>query len=512
MWLNGRMPITLSPSIKKRTSTRSAGTAASLLRRIPAIDQLLLAPELRDHSHRFPHEAVVEELRREVQTLRNRIRAGRLPEPDFTPALAEISPRVLSTLERRFSPSLRRVINATGVVLHTNLGRSPLSPAALERIREVASGYSNLEFDLERNTRGNRDVHAERLLTVLLRCEAGLVVNNCAAAVLLVLNSLAEGGEVIVSRGELVEIGGSFRIPEIMGKSGAVLREVGTTNRTRVSDYTRAINAQTRVILRVHRSNFKMVGFSEQPPLEELVRLAHRRRLLLVEDLGSGCLVDLSGTGITGEPTVADSLKAGVDVITFSGDKLLGGPQAGILVGRKKILAQLRTNPLYRALRVDKLTMAALEATILPYLRHEERTQVPTVMMIFESQDHIETRAKQLIQRVEESAKPQGSLTLRVLPGTSVIGGGSTPGQEIHTLLIAITGTRHSARAVESHLRRWRIPILARVEGNQALLDLRTVSAGEEEEIARALVGLAKGEMEYSDVSGLAGRESKPLA
>ena len=231
-----------------------------------------------------------------------------------------------------------------------------------------------------------------------------------------------------------------------------------------------------------------------------------------MEDLGSGCLVDLSGTGITGEPTVADSLKAGVDVITFSGDKLLGGPQAGILVGRKKILAQLRTNPLYRALRVDKLTMAALEATILPYLRHEERTQVPTVMMIFESQDHIETRAKQLIQRVEESAKPQGSLTLRVLPGTSVIGGGSTPGQEIHTLLIAITGTRHSARAVESHLRRWRIPILARVEGNQALLDLRTVSAGEEEEIARALVGLAKGEMEYSDVSGLAGRESKPLA
>lgn len=478
--------------MKKRISAQSAQTTATLLRRIPAIDQLLLTPALRDCSYKFPHEAIVEVLRREVQTLRNRIRAGRLPEPEFIQALAEIPSRVLATLEHRFSPSLRRVINATGVVLHTNLGRAPLSRVALERLHKVASGYSNLEFDLGKNERGNRDVHAERLLTSLLRCEAALVVNNCAAAVLLTLNSLADGGEVIVSRGELVEIGGSFRIPEIMGKSGAVLHEVGTTNRTRLSDYARAINAQTKLILRVHRSNFKMVGFSEQPPLGELVRLAHRKHLLLVEDLGSGCLVDLTPTGIAGEPTVADSLKTGVDVITFSGDKLLGGPQAGILVGRKKILAQLRTNPLYRALRVDKLTVAALEATILSYLRQEERTQVPALKMIFETREQIESRAKRLVQRVEEETKPGGVLALDLTPGSSVIGGGSTPGQEISTWLISIGSPRYSARAIETRLRSSPVPILVRVEGNRVLVDLRTVDVSEEEEIIRTLVSLGK--------------------
>ncbi|MBZ5535662.1 MAG: L-seryl-tRNA(Sec) selenium transferase [Acidobacteriia bacterium] len=486
------MPITLSPAIKKKTSTQSAGTAATLLRRIPSIDQLLLTAELQRSLSSFPHEAVVDELRHAVQTLRNQTLTGRLSDPVFTQALAEIPDKVHTILGRRFAPSLGKVINATGVVLHTNLGRAPLSRAILERIREVAAGYSNLEFDLAKNTRGNRDVHAERLLTSLLRCQAALVVNNCAAAVLLTLNSLAEGGEVLVSRGELVEIGGSFRIPEIMAKSGAVLREVGTTNRTRVSDYARAINAQTRLILRVHRSNFKMVGFSEQPSLEELVRLAHRKHLPLVEDLGSGCVVDLSPTGITGEPTVAASLKAGVDVITFSGDKLLGGPQAGILLGRKKILAQLRTNPLYRAFRVDKLTVAALEATILSYLRHEERTQVPALKMIFETRDQIESRAKRLVQRVDEETKPGGMLLLQLIPGNSVIGGGSTPGQEISTMLISIGSTRDSARAIEARLRGSPIPILARVEGNRVLVDLRTVDVSEEEEIVRALVSLGK--------------------
>ncbi len=486
------MPTTLSPAIKRKVSTQHAGTAAGLFRRIPAIDQLLLAPEFRDSSDKFPHEAIVEELRREVQALRTRIRAGGLAEPGLTSALAEIPARVVTTLERRFSPSLCKVINATGVMLHTNLGRAPLSSTILERLQEVACGYSNLEFDLKKNERGRRDVHAEHLLRFLLRCEAALVVNNCAAAVLLTLNSLAEGGEVIVSRGELVEIGGSFRIPEIMGKSGAVLREVGTTNRTRASDYTRAINAKTRLILRVHRSNFKVMGFSEQPPLADLARLAHRNHLPLVEDLGSGCLIDLSPAGIPGEPTVAASLKAGVDIITFSGDKLLGGPQAGLLVGRKKLLALLRVNPLYRALRVDKLTLAALESTLLPYLRHQERTQVPTLKMIFEPREQIEKRAKRLIQQVEGEMKPGGSVVLHLIPGTSVIGGGSTPGQEIPTTLISVASSQHSARAIEAHLRGGRIPILARVEGNRALLDLRTVGVSEEEEIVQSLKSLGQ--------------------
>lgn len=464
----------------------------SLFRKIPSVDLLLSASSFQELTKQYPREAVVTALRSDLQALRHRVRNRRLPESEFEHTLEAVPARVRAALKSRFSPSLRRVINATGVVLHTNLGRAPLSPAVFDRTREAGSGYSNLEFDLAKNERGKRDVHAEHFLKNLLRCEAALVVNNCAAAVLLALNSLAEGGEVIVSRGELVEIGGSFRVPDIMRKSGAVLREVGTTNRTRLSDYQRAINARTKLILQVHRSNFKIVGFSEQPALEELARLAHKKRLPILEDLGSGCLVDLREAGICGEPTVQQSLKAGVDVITFSGDKLLGGPQAGLIAGRRKYLHLLRTNPLYRALRVDKLTLGALEATLHSYLRQDERNSIPALKMIFESPEHIEARAQQLMEQVRQQSGENSQLEFEIKKGVSVIGGGSTPGQEIATVLIVLNSPAHSARSIESVLRNQSVPILARIEGNKVLLDLRTVFEGDEENIVRALIDLSR--------------------
>lgn len=438
----------------------------------------------------YPRRRVVAALRGQLFSLRNQVRAGRWALDEFQQRLHEVPRQVREGLQVQLAPSLRRVINATGVVLHTNLGRAPLSPAAIDRMREVASGYSNLEFDLSTNVRGRRDVHAQHFLKQLLQVDVALVVNNCAAAVLLALNSLAEGGEVIVSRGELVEIGGSFRVPDIMRKSGAQLHEVGTTNRTRLSDYVCAIRPQTKLILRVHRSNFRMVGFAEQPPLEELARLAHKNHLPLMEDLGSGCLVDLSSLGIRGEPTVASSLKAGVDVITFSGDKLLGGPQAGILIGKKKYFPAIQTNPLYRALRVDKLTLAALEATLNAYLHENERNSIPSLSMIFEPLERVESRAREWISRANRELGENLSLSMETKKGVSVIGGGSTPGQEIPTCLIALHSKIYSARALESCLRHHEIPILARVEGDRVLLDLRTVRKDEEEEIIRAIGSL----------------------
>ena len=483
----------MPPRPKTSSSSEKRGKQApgALLRAIPAVDRLLLNPSIVQLTARFPREVVVDALRARLNALRRRVRAGKIESTEFDSELESLPSAVGASLESRFSPSLRKVINATGVILHTNLGRAPLPEILFERMREVAAGYSNLEFDLESNARGRRDVHAERLLRDLLRCEAALVVNNNAAAVLLALNTLAEGGEVIVSRGELVEIGGSFRVPEIMRKSGAMLREVGTTNRTRLSDYARAINKSTRLILRVHRSNFRVVGFTEQPPLQELARLAHRHRVPLLEDLGSGCLVDLKAAGISGEPTVAASLKAGVDVVTFSGDKLLGGPQAGLLVGRKKFLAAIRTNPLYRALRVDKLTLAALETLLLLYLRKEEKQSIPALQMIFAPAGEIRARAETLIGKIRQTLPTGSSLLLDIVEGQSVIGGGSTPGEAIPTFLVSVRVLTRSASAVEKHLRHQPVPILVRVENNQVLMDLRTVLAEEEGKIVQALVGLA---------------------
>src|SRR2546422_8754555 len=341
---------------------------AELLRQIPSVDELLLQPRLAALSKRVERSLVVEVARAVLADLRGRI-AGELAASVVAAlSVGDIEGTIAEWVERILAHSLQPVINATGVILHTNLGRAPLPESVVEEFRRTATQYSNLEYDLEAGARGKRDVHTAELLNRLTGAEAAIVVNNCAAAILVVLAALARGGEVIVSRGELIEIGDGFRIPEIMEQSGALLREVGTTNRTRLADYENAINEKTRVLLRVHPSNFKVTGFTDKPSIEELVALSQRSGLPLVEDLGSGCLVDLAEHGIT-EPTVRQSIDAGVGIVTFSGDKLLGGPQAGIIAGKKDLVARVRRHPLFRALRVDKLTIAALEITLGAYLR-----------------------------------------------------------------------------------------------------------------------------------------------
>jgi L-seryl-tRNA(Ser) seleniumtransferase len=400
-------------------------------------------------------------------------------------SLAALEQEIVIEAEASARYSLRPVINASGVVLHTNLGRAPLAHEALAHLAEVSARYSNLEYDLDLGVRGKRDAHTERLFCQLLGAEKTLVVNNNAAAVLLALNTLAEGAEVVVSRGELIEIGGSFRIPEVCAKSGAILREVGTTNRTRIGDYAAAINERTRVLLRVHPSNFRIVGFTARPSLEELVELAQRHNLTSMEDLGSGCLVDLSPQGIRDEPTATASLKTGVDVITFSGDKLLGGPQAGIVAGKREPLERIRKNPLFRALRVDKLTIAALETTISLYLQGKLQA-IPALRMIQLSREAIRARAARLAEKI--SARRQ--ISARVQDGDSVVGGGSTPAQSLPTALLAVTHSRHSAQELEELLRQNSPPVIARVEQDTLLLDLRTVFEDQDEELLQALESL----------------------
>ena len=448
-----------------------------MLRQIPAVDGLLNRANLRDLEGRVGHRLVVEATRKVLQGLRQRIADGTLTSV----SVEGLEKEILTEAEGGAGFSLQPVINATGVILHTNLGRAPLAREALEHLIEAAAGYSNLEYDLERGERGKRDTHTDRLFGPLLGAERALVVNNNAAAVFLALNTLAEGSEVIVSRGELIEIGGSFRIPDVCAKSGAVLREVGTTNRTRASDYAAAINERTRVLLRVHPSNFRIVGFTERPGLDELVDLARKHNLLVMEDLGSGCLVDLAAWGVRDEPLASLSLKAGVEVVTFSGDKLLGGPQAGILAGMRAPLERIRKNPLFRALRVDKLTIAALEATVSLYLRGRLEA-IPALRMMRLSRQDITPRAERVAERI--SACPGFFAVVR--EGESVVGGGSTPGQALATSLVAVTHARHSAEELAEILRRHKPAVVARLEENELILDLRTVFEAQENEIVRA--------------------------
>jgi L-seryl-tRNA(Ser) seleniumtransferase len=394
---------------------------------------------------------------------------------------------IRSELRRALRHSLRPVINATGVILHTNLGRAPLGETALDHIRKVAGAYSNLEFDLAAGERGKRDVHVERLFQKLLAASAisTIVVNNNAAAVLLALNTLAEGGEVIVSRGELVEIGGSFRIPDVMSKSGAILREVGTTNRTRTADYERAINERTRLLLRVHRSNFEISGFTEQPAIGELVSLAKKHKLPLMEDLGSGALFDLRAVGINNEPGVLDSLQSGVHVVTYSGDKLLGGPQAGLISGREDLVRKMRSNSLFRALRVDKLTYAALEATLLAYIKHDY-SAVPVLRMLELSREEIARRAQALKSKLGSS-----QLRAELIDGDSLIGGGAAPSSTLPTTLLALTSYTLSADELAARLRRADPPVIARVEEGRVLLDFRTVFPEQDEALGQVLAEAA---------------------
>ena len=455
----------------------SEPAAGSLLRQIPAVDELLNRPSLRELEGRVGHRLVLEATRKVLQDLRERISRGGLAAVSAEGLEEEICKEAAAEAEF----SLQPVINATGVILHTNLGRAPLAPEALAHLVQTAAGYSNLEYDLDRGERGQRDIHTDRLFGRLLGAERALVVNNNAAAVFLALNTLAEGSEVIVSRGELIEIGGSFRIPDVCVKSGAVLREVGTTNRTRASDYAAAINEQTRVLLRVHPSNFRVVGFTERPGLDELVELARRHNLILMEDLGSGCLVDLAPCGVRDELPAGQSLQAGADVVTFSGDKLLGGPQAGILVGKRAPLERIRRNPLFRALRVDKLTIAALEATVSLYLQGR-LDSIPVLRMMRLSKEEIAVRAERLAGRIGARA----GFTAILRDGESVIGGGSTPGQALATSLLTVRHGRHSAAKLDETLRRQKPAIVGRVEQDEFIIDLRTVGEDQDEQIARA--------------------------
>jgi L-seryl-tRNA(Ser) seleniumtransferase len=460
----------------------------TLFRNIPSVDELIRGPGL---SHLIQAEgmaAVTDAARIVLARLREEILAGRLDEAGLRLALEGLPAAIERQLRQSLAYSLRPVINATGVILHTNLGRAPISANALEHVAEIAASYSNLEFDLSTGERGKRDAHVDRLFRKLLDAGEGatsqtstIIVNNNAAAVLLALNTLAEGGEVIVSRGELVEIGGSFRIPDVMAKSGAALREVGTTNRTRISDYQNAINDKTRLLLRVHRSNFEITGFTAQPALAELVALAHKRNLPLVEDLGSGALVDLDALGIPREPAVLDSLRAGVDVVTYSGDKLLGGPQAGMLSGRGGLIARMRSNSLFRALRVDKLTYAALEATLLAYIRRDYNA-VPALRMMQLSKAEIAARAEVVAARIRST-----SLKIELWDGESVIGGGAAPTAVLPTRVMALAHDRFGADALAARLRQYEPPIIARVEDGRVLLDLRTVFPEQDETVAEAL-------------------------
>src|SRR5215467_6545364 len=470
----------MAPHTKRAISAEQSG----LLRQIPSVDELLAQPRLAELSKRVDRNLVVDVLR------------ARITSQIATSVLAEISPvacdpaaleeRITALVERILAHSLLPVINATGVILHTNLGRAPLPESVVEEFRLAATQYSNLEYDLEAGVRGKRDVHTEQLLTRLTGAEGAIVVNNCAAAMLATLAALARGGEVIVSRGELIEIGDGFRIPEIMEQSGALLREVGTTNRTRLADYENAIGEKTRLLLRVHPSNFKVTGFTDKPSLEELVALSQHTGIPLVEDLGSGCLADLSEFGIT-EPTVRQSVEAGVGIVTFSGDKLLGGPQAGIIAGKKDLIARVRRHPLFRALRLDKLTIAALEATLGAYLR-AAWDEIPVMRMIRATPQELKLRAENFIRELRPEL-PLDEVEIEVVDGASLAGGGSTPTQSLPSKVIRIASARYSAAKLEQRLRRAPagISVIARVEEDRLVLDLRTVFPEQEPLLVKTL-------------------------
>jgi L-seryl-tRNA(Ser) seleniumtransferase len=472
--------------------TASMETQNSALRALPSVDALLrtetaerLKPRVGGRHLTALARRVTEELRREIQD-----GAGDSQEPPRIALLAEAERRLAQASENEAARGLRRVINATGVILHTNLGRAPLSAAARRAVGNEAAGYCALEFDVSTGTRGARGARVTELLAELTGAEGALVVNNCAAAALLILTVLARQGETIVSRGELVEIGGDFRVPDVMASSGTQMVEVGTTNRTRIADYTKAIAERTKLIMRVHTSNYRIVGFTKTPALSELAAAAHEAGLFLYEDAGSGALVDFAPYGVTGEPVIADSITDGADVVSFSGDKLLGGPQAGLIVGRSQIVTQLRTHPLYRALRADKLALAALEATLEAHQRSVSFDEIPAQRMIAMPVDEIRARSQDFIARVKnfESSK---DFHLELIAGDSAVGGGSGPTSHPNTVLISLTHRTQSPEQIESALRHFSTPIIARIAEQRVLLDLRTVAESEERELAGALASFA---------------------
>ena len=454
-----------------------------LLRSIPKVDNLLELAAAEPRLARLPRVHLVACIRQILEELRQEILAGRAGAVPDWPLLAD---RLQDAAKAALTPSLRPVINATGVVLHTNLGRAVLGAEVAAEVARVASSYSTLEYDPKNGGRGSRHVHVENLLTRLLDCEAAMVVNNNAAAVLLILSALAAGRELIVSRGELVEIGGSFRIPDIMEQGGAILRAVGTTNRTRISDYARAIEpGRTGGLLKVHTSNFRIIGFTEETPVRELADLAASHGLPLISDLGSGTFFSLLPLGITDEPTVRQLLDEGADLVSFSGDKLLGGSQAGIIVGRRDYIGRLKAHPLARALRVDKMTLTALEATLRLYLDPEAaKRSIPTLAMLFAELDQLKNEAERLRGLL---AEVPGLMKLEVMPTEGQAGGGSAPERPLASWAVAVDGPADlSVDELEARLRRRETPVVSRIFQDRLLLDVRTIRPDQFEEIARA--------------------------
>jgi L-seryl-tRNA(Ser) seleniumtransferase len=457
-----------------------------LLRQLPAVDELLRHRRLAAALAVLPRSLAVAVIRDCLGRQRQRFHAAR---PETLPAefdLGGFLVEVVQALEAAALPSLRRVINATGVIIHTNLGRSLLADLALEQILEVASHYSNLEYDLARGERGSRHDHLEGLLQELTGCEAALVVNNNAAAVMLALNTLAREREVIISRGQLVEIGGSFRLPEIMAASGAILREVGTTNKTYLRDYEKAITSETALLLKVHPSNFRMVGFTREVDSPDLVALARRYDLLALEDLGSGCFLDLSRHGLEKEPTVQESLAAGLDLVMCSGDKLLGGPQAGLALGSREVVAKLRQNPLTRALRPDKLTLAGLEATLRLFLEEPRALKaIPTLRLATRSIAELERQGRNLARAMKRRWGDQIKVALRA--SEARVGGGSLPGASLPSRALALELPPLAPHEFEARLRLGHPPVIGRLEQGALLLDLRTIQAKEHPALLAAL-------------------------
>jgi L-seryl-tRNA(Ser) seleniumtransferase len=464
--------------------TNPSSSRLSTLRSIPSVDQLLRTEAATELRRSVGINRVTAIARQVIEEMRTHLQTEGLHEQSKDELLLQVVKSLQEICKLETTSGIHRVINATGVILHTNLGRAPLSDEARHAVLE-AMGYCTLEYDPTTGSRGKRGAYAEELLTQLTGAEAALVVNNCASAALLILTVLARDAETIVSRGELVEIGGDFRVPEVMSNSGTTMVEVGSTNRTHLEDYREAITTKTRLIMRVHPSNYRIIGFTASPALSELGSLAHESGLYLYEDAGSGALTDLSGFGLGDEPTISESVSAGADVVSFSGDKLLGGPQAGLIVGRREIVDRLREHSLYRALRVDKLCLAALEATLASH-RRESLDDIPALRMLALSTNSIEERARNLVAKLTTGdAAPEMEAT--ILPGQSAIGGGSGPTVHPPTALIALKHRTLSADEIESRLRLSSPPVIARIADDQVLLDLRTVAPEEEPELLEAL-------------------------
>ena len=454
-----------------------------LLKQLPQISTLLEAEQVKTLAERYSRAEVVGALRGRVQAARDALRAGAATTlPQFLSA--DVLEGVASDIEARRRASLRPVINATGVIIHTNLGRAPLAPEALQAIQDAAADYCNLEFDLETASRGSRHDHVERLICTLTGAEAAMVVNNCAAAVLTCLSSLAGDREVVASRGELIEIGGAFRLPEVIAQSGARLREVGATNRTTLSDYDLAINPQTAVLLKSHTSNFRIIGFTAAPSRRDLADLARARGLILMEDLGSGVLIDLAPYGLMDEPVVARVLHDGVDLVTFSGDKLLGGPQAGVIAGRRDLVDRVRNHPLARAVRIDKLSLAALEATLRLYLPpHDPTRSVPVLRMLAEGVGDVRERAERLARTLGEETR----LQIEVAETTAYVGGGSLPQQGLASHAVALSATTLTPDQLAHRLRTANPAVVGRISDARLLLDMRTVRDADLADIAAAI-------------------------